>query len=59
MQPCTPRSYALAVPTRDYPDIHPEERERRRKLMEAILENIPTGVVSLDAAGNVIAVVSR
>jgi PAS domain S-box-containing protein len=30
-----------------------EERERRRKLMEAILENIPTGVVSLDAAGGV------
>ncbi len=30
-----------------------DERERRRKLMEAILENIPTGVVSLDAAGNV------
>ena len=28
-----------------------EERERRRKLMEAILENIPTGVVSLDASG--------
>ena len=26
-----------------------EGRERRRKLMEAILENIPTGVVSLDA----------
>jgi two-component system, NtrC family, nitrogen regulation sensor histidine kinase NtrY len=30
-----------------------EERERRRKLMEAILENIPTGVISLDASGNV------
>jgi two-component system nitrogen regulation sensor histidine kinase NtrY len=30
-----------------------EERERRRELMEAILENIPTGVVSLDAAGDV------
>lgn len=30
-----------------------EERERRRKLMEAILENIPTGVVSLDASGDV------
>ena len=30
-----------------------EERERRRKLMEAILENIPTGVVSLDSSGNV------
>ena len=28
-----------------------EERERRRKLMEAILENIPTGVVSLNASG--------
>lgn len=30
-----------------------EEREHRRKLMEAILENIPTGVVSLDASGDV------
>jgi two-component system, NtrC family, nitrogen regulation sensor histidine kinase NtrY len=30
-----------------------EEREGRRKLMEAILENIPTGVVSLDASGSV------
>jgi two-component system, NtrC family, nitrogen regulation sensor histidine kinase NtrY len=30
-----------------------EERERRRKLMEAILENIPTGVVSLDESGEV------
>jgi len=30
-----------------------EERERRRKLMEAILENVPTGVVSLDASGEV------
>jgi len=30
-----------------------EERERRRKLMEAILENIPTGVVSLNASGEV------
>jgi nitrogen fixation/metabolism regulation signal transduction histidine kinase len=30
-----------------------EERERRRKLMEAILENIPTGVVSLTATGEV------
>jgi two-component system, NtrC family, nitrogen regulation sensor histidine kinase NtrY len=28
-----------------------EERERRRKLMEAILENIPTGVVSIDESG--------
>jgi two-component system, NtrC family, nitrogen regulation sensor histidine kinase NtrY len=33
-----------------------EERERRRKLMEAILENIPTGVVSLAAAGEVVRV---
>jgi two-component system, NtrC family, nitrogen regulation sensor histidine kinase NtrY len=33
-----------------------EERERRRKLMETILENIPTGVVSLDASGNIIRV---
>jgi two-component system nitrogen regulation sensor histidine kinase NtrY len=30
-----------------------EERERRRKFMEAILENIPTGVVSLTATGEV------
>jgi two-component system, NtrC family, nitrogen regulation sensor histidine kinase NtrY len=30
-----------------------EERERRRELMEAILENIPTGVVSLDAEGTI------
>jgi two-component system, NtrC family, nitrogen regulation sensor histidine kinase NtrY len=30
-----------------------EERERRRKLMEAILENIPTGVVSLNSSGDV------
>jgi len=30
-----------------------EERKRRRKLMEAILENIPTGVVSLDASGEI------
>lgn len=30
-----------------------EERERRRKMMEAILENIPTGVVSLDPSGAV------
>src|SRR5277367_6376230 len=30
-----------------------EERERRRKLMEAILENIPTGVVSLNSSGEV------
>ncbi len=31
-----------------------EELERRRKLMEAILENIPTGVLSLDASGSII-----
>jgi len=30
-----------------------EERERRRKMMETILENIPTGVVSLDSSGNI------
>jgi two-component system nitrogen regulation sensor histidine kinase NtrY len=30
-----------------------EEIERRRKLMETILENIPTGVLSLDATGAV------
>jgi len=30
-----------------------EERERRRQLMEAILENIPTGVVSLTSAGEI------
>jgi two-component system, NtrC family, nitrogen regulation sensor histidine kinase NtrY len=30
-----------------------EERERRRKLMEAILENIPTGVISLNSTGEV------
>lgn len=30
-----------------------EERERRRKLMEAILENIPTGVFSLEVSGAV------
>ncbi|MGH9728068.1 MAG: ATP-binding protein [Candidatus Acidiferrales bacterium] len=30
-----------------------EEIERRRKLMETILENIPTGVLSLDAHGAV------
>lgn len=33
-----------------------EERERRRKLMETVLENIPTGVVSLDASGNIMRV---
>jgi PAS domain S-box-containing protein len=31
-----------------------EELERRRKLMEAILENIPTGVLSLDASGSIV-----
>jgi len=30
-----------------------EEREQRRKLMEAILENVPTGVVSLHPSGDV------
>jgi PAS domain S-box-containing protein len=30
-----------------------EEGERRRKLMETVLENIPTGVVSLNAAGDI------
>ncbi|HKV06113.1 MAG TPA: ATP-binding protein [Candidatus Acidoferrales bacterium] len=30
-----------------------EEREHRRKLMEAVLENIPTGVISLDASGEI------
>ena len=30
-----------------------EERDRRRKLMEAILENIPTGVLSLEAEGEI------
>jgi len=30
-----------------------QERERRRQLMEAILENIPTGVISLNAAGEI------
>ena len=33
-----------------------QEIERRRKLLEAVLENIPTGVISLDAAGNVVRV---
>ncbi len=33
-----------------------EERERRRELMEAILENIPTGVVSLSPTGDVLRV---
>ena len=31
-----------------------QELERRRKLMEAVLENIPTGVISLDEEGGVI-----
>jgi PAS domain S-box-containing protein len=31
-----------------------QELERRRKLMEAILENIPTGVLSLDDAGAIV-----
>ena len=31
-----------------------QELERRRKLMEAILENIPTGVLSLDEAGEIV-----
>ena len=30
-----------------------DERDRRRKLMEAIFENIPTGVLSLDADGGI------
>ena len=30
-----------------------QERERRRQLMEAILENIPTGVISLNASGEI------
>jgi two-component system nitrogen regulation sensor histidine kinase NtrY len=33
-----------------------QELERRRQLMETVLENIPTGVVSLDAAGAVMRV---
>jgi two-component system nitrogen regulation sensor histidine kinase NtrY len=33
-----------------------EERERRQKLMETILENIPTGVVSLNSSGEVVRV---
>jgi PAS domain S-box-containing protein len=31
-----------------------QELERRRQLMETVLENIPTGVISLDAAGAVL-----
>jgi two-component system, NtrC family, nitrogen regulation sensor histidine kinase NtrY len=33
-----------------------QELERRRQLMETVLENIPTGVISLDALGNVLRV---
>ncbi len=33
-----------------------QELERRRKLMETILENIPTGVISLDESGEVVRV---
>jgi PAS domain S-box-containing protein len=33
-----------------------QELERRRQLMETVLENIPTGVISLDAAGTVLRV---
>ncbi|HEY6945872.1 MAG TPA: ATP-binding protein [Candidatus Acidoferrum sp.] len=29
-----------------------QELERRRQLMETVLENIPTGVISLDSSGN-------
>jgi len=31
-----------------------QELERRRQLMETVLENIPTGVISLDAAGTIL-----
>ena len=31
-----------------------QELERRRHLMETVLENIPTGVVSLDASGSIL-----
>jgi two-component system nitrogen regulation sensor histidine kinase NtrY len=31
-----------------------KEIENRRKLLETVLENIPTGVISLDAQGNVV-----
>jgi len=31
-----------------------QELERRRQLMETVLENIPTGVISLDASGNIL-----
>src|SRR5207245_5749229 len=30
-----------------------QELESRRQLMETVLENIPTGVISLDAAGKI------
>lgn len=33
-----------------------QELERRRKLMETILENIPTGVISLDESGAIVRV---
>src|SRR5690242_2337536 len=33
-----------------------QELERRRQLMETVLENIPTGVISLDAGGAIIRV---
>src|SRR6202030_560738 len=31
-----------------------QELERRRQLMETVLENIPTGVISLDASGAIL-----
>ena len=31
-----------------------QELERRRQLMETVLENIPTGVISLDASGSIL-----
>ena len=31
-----------------------QELERRRQLMATVLENIPTGVISLDAEGNIL-----
>jgi two-component system nitrogen regulation sensor histidine kinase NtrY len=31
-----------------------QELERRRQLMETVLENIPTGVISLDASGGIL-----
>ena len=33
-----------------------QELERRRQLMETVLENIPTGVISLDGAGTILRV---